>query len=229
MPVKIRSYASVPLPRSAHRTLSSGAPWLACDPQFQGECSAAVRAFRLACFAMFALFVAPFRARAFSADEPVQNPAIPQQALTADASAASSAWRAGSAQLLLWRDFSASFHAAQSGLSQRAVDAPKREALYLKIKRSHGPPVIDGHCALGLSAVSSARLNPALLPHYLSPYQKFFDRHAAARSGSLCAYPGTLASLPWFSRVELPAIPGSSASRLPKTNPFQGENRHDCC
>jgi hypothetical protein len=223
-----RSYASVRLPGSAHRIVSSGTPWLGCDPQFQGECSAAVRAFRLVCFAMLALFVAPLRA--LSADEPAQ-PATPQQTFTGHASARNVVLRAVSRQILTWKDSVRSFHAAKPGRTKRAVDDPKREALYLNVERSHGPPAINPCCDPGHCVNSAAPANTAFLPHCPAALHKFSDRIPAAPSASFSVFSVACRGglLRAHSRVTLPARLVLFVPSPFKTNSLEGDNCHVCC
>jgi hypothetical protein len=141
---RVRSYAAVGLPKSAHWDRNGASPWLWCDPRLQGECSAAVRAFRLVCFAVAALILAPLRSRAHA------------ETLRADDAAAITLLKLGrqhdsdqasrirapkkARPAIPGQPSAVRIRTVIAGRMQRAADDSMPPMAWLRVRRSHGPP-----------------------------------------------------------------------------------------
>jgi len=174
----VRNYASVPLPRSAYRMLASGSPWMACDPQFQGECSAAVRAFRLILFALFAIFIAPLRSRNASAVNRPDGSVPAGIALASDSSTIRQACVEDQEALnpAVWSED------PLRPLIRRPADEVLGYRIHLVVKRSHGPPLLHKTATqLFLSASPGRPLSRCFPqdPHSAIPVLK---RHSCRRN-----------------------------------------------
>lgn len=173
--IQMRSYASIPLPRSAYHTRTGADPWLSCDPQLQDDCSAAVRAMRLILFALFALFIAPLR----SEPAPAQNPDSSQAALAVGENSTKDVQLASVQNRREWiaeKRLHASKVAAQCIPSRASAEA-KQQPVFLKVKRSHGPPSLAKTATSTFLRSSTAPfLSCTFAPSFLSASRTFARR-----------------------------------------------------
>lgn len=176
----VRSYASVPLPRSAYRALTSVSPWLGCDPQFQGECSAAVRMVRLTLFALFAIIVAPLRSRNASAENIPKTTNSPVAAeLLSAADPLADQHSCVLEQAALTPVFPS--EDSQQPLIHRATDEAPGPRVHLVVKHTHGPPVLHKTATRPFFSASSPR-PLSQVPQHPHTSIPVLERHSCRRN-----------------------------------------------
>lgn len=183
----LHSYASVPMLRSVYRVRRSRSPWLSSDPELNADCSAAVRAFRLLLFALFALFVAPLKSNSTTLDEfpessnhqsPVTHDQVCGRGITLSANS--------SQDQVMWTP-RASSPVIMQGAMQRALEEPKRDAPYLTVERDHGPPADKIYVLLPLRRfVQALCFSPSCSQNFSTKLDRSTDQVTDHRSIPFC-------------------------------------------